>query len=160
MSLIPFAPVALARQAGEGQGLWDTTKAETTPRNVPNAGKRMSASRSRSSLRTRLRLAKERTRGNNRRCDLSFLVAHLRLIAAFLDQRNCDRAVGESFNTSVALLYLTSNTSPLDTSFQRSSKLLTFELVICPRLGTGIIVRSVKSRRFAFQPACSSTAQD
>src|SRR5439155_23340232 len=101
-----------------------------------------------------------KTARKSRRCDLSFLVAHLRLIAAFLDQRNCDRAVGKSFNTSVALLYLTSNTSPLDTSFQRRSKLLTFELVICPRLGTGIIVRSVKSPRFAFQPACSSTAQD
>src|ERR1700757_4324370 len=46
-------------------GLWDTTEAETTLRNVPNAGRRMNASRGRSSLRAMLRLAKERRRANN-----------------------------------------------------------------------------------------------
>ena len=51
--------------SGRRSGLWDTTKAETTLRNARNAGKRVSASRSRSSLRARLRLANERRRRPN-----------------------------------------------------------------------------------------------
>jgi len=34
--------------SGRRSGLWDTTKAETMPGNAQNAGKRLSASRSRS----------------------------------------------------------------------------------------------------------------
>jgi hypothetical protein len=52
-------------RSGRRSGLWDITKAETTLGNVPNAGKRMSASRARSSLRAMLRLAKERRPANN-----------------------------------------------------------------------------------------------
>src|SRR2546421_12726558 len=52
-------------RTGRRLGLWDITKAETTLRNVPNAGRNMSASRARSSLRAMLRLARERRRANN-----------------------------------------------------------------------------------------------
>jgi hypothetical protein len=51
--------------SGRRSGLWDTTEAETTLGNVPNAERRMSASRTRSSLRAMLRLAKEGRRANN-----------------------------------------------------------------------------------------------
>src|SRR6266702_660281 len=52
-------------RTGRRLGLWDITKAETTLRNVPNAGRNMSASRARSSLRAMLRLARERRLANN-----------------------------------------------------------------------------------------------
>src|SRR5437660_11472108 len=52
-------------RTGRRLGLWDITKAETTLRNVPNAGRNMSASRARSSLRAMLRLARVRRRANN-----------------------------------------------------------------------------------------------
>lgn len=41
--LVPFAPIAMARQAGEDSGLWATAKAEITPGNAQNAGKKLSA---------------------------------------------------------------------------------------------------------------------
>jgi hypothetical protein len=44
--------------------LWETAKAETTLRNGRDAGKRWNGSPSPNSLRTRLRLAKDRRRGN------------------------------------------------------------------------------------------------
>ena len=65
-SLFPFAPL-LGLEKRAKIGLWDITKAETTPGNVPNAGRNMSASRARSSLHAILRLAKERRRANNAR---------------------------------------------------------------------------------------------
>src|SRR5437016_8922821 len=52
-------------RTGRRLRLWDITKAEITPRNVPNAGRNMSASRARSSLRGMLRLARERRRASN-----------------------------------------------------------------------------------------------
>jgi hypothetical protein len=52
-------------RSGRKSGLWDTTEAETTPRNAQNAGRRMSDSRARSSLRAILRLAMERRWANN-----------------------------------------------------------------------------------------------
>ena len=75
----PVASVAMARQAGEGWELWDTAKAETTPRNAHGAGRRRSASRLRSSLRAMLRLAKERSRQNK---TLRLQLLKLKIVAA------------------------------------------------------------------------------
>ena len=65
MSAHPSRLLCSRSRSGRRSGLWDITKAETMLGNVPNAGKRMSASRARSSLRAMLRRAKERRRAND-----------------------------------------------------------------------------------------------
>ena len=65
MSAHPSRLLCSRSRSGRRSGLWDITKAETMLGNVPNAGKRMSASLARSSLRAMLRRAKERRRAND-----------------------------------------------------------------------------------------------
>ena len=85
MSLFPFASL-LGLQKRAKVGLWDTTEAETTLRNVPNAGRRMSASRS----------PRRSNKGRNNALRSQFLIAHPPLPTALADQRNCDRTAGAS----------------------------------------------------------------